>query len=249
MNLASPAPIVEEAVAEKSAYADAAIADRSQQSEQIHVDAPPVVDPALPYDDPMRYAPAIVRTAALVKANKISAQMLRGTTGSDFESEAAICRGAAEKNFLKKWLPLVFDERDFATYGELKKFCLMKEGCIFVFASESDPNPLWALPLDDIVATIEDRDNPDTSSITISPEPITNKQRKNYVTVLLKFRSSKKEKGYQFTFDTEKDPTRAQRFVDALSKSQVRPSTSQISASAVHAKNVAERAMKGQPMI
>ena len=217
MNLATPAPSVEKAAAEKAAYEDAALADRVQQSEPVRVSAAQAVDPALPYDDPMRYAPAIVANPREIARDTLSVATLRGTA-SDFESEVAICRGAPEKNIFKKLFPMIFDERDFATYGELKKYCLVKGDCCFVYGEKTDPKPYYALPLDDFYPIIEDRDKPDKLSITINPEPGTNKQRKEYVTVLLKVRSNKKNQVYQFTFNVEKDPSLPKRFADVVSE-------------------------------
>lgn len=249
MNLAAPAPKVEEAVAEKAAAEDPATADRVQQSEAVRVSSARAVDPALPYDDPMRYAPAIVSNPNRdVLPNALTVETLRGTAGSDFESEVAICRGAPEKNFLKRCLPFFFDERDFATYGELKKYCLVKGDCCFVYGEETDNKPLYAIPLEDFFAQIEDRDKPDKLSITINPEPKTNKQRKEYVTVLLKNRSSAKtEAPFQFTFKVDKDPTLPQRFVDVLPKEKGK--RGRVTASVVEAKVIGREAQKAQPMI
>ena len=223
MNLATPAPQVEEAVAEKAIEQDPALADRVQQSETVRVGAAPSVDPALTYDDPLRFAPANVAQPRAIQPNALSAVVLRGESGADFESEAAVCRGAPGKNFLKRCLPFLFDERDFASYGELKRYCLIKGACCFVYGDETSPKPLYAIPLEDFDAWIEDRDKPDELSITINPEPLTNKQRKEYVTVLLKSRSNKQEAPYQFTFKVDSDPTIPGCFVDAIRKASIAP--------------------------
>jgi hypothetical protein len=239
-------------MAEKAVVEDAATADRVQQSEPATASAAQTVDPALPYDDPMRYAPAIVSNPKDAAPNLLSVNALRGTTGADFESEAAICRGAPEKNVFKKVLPFLFDERDFASYGEMKKYCLVKGDCCFVYNEDSDPKPLYAIPLDDFEATIEDRDCPDIMSITINPEPVTNKQRKQYVTVMLKYKTNRKQAPYQFTFCTENDATLAQRFADAVTKSVSNPARrGRSTASVVEAKDLGRGAAmnKAQPMI
>lgn len=143
-------------------------------------------------------------------------RVLRADGNVAFESFAAICPGAPEKNILKRVFPWVFDERDFATYSELKKFCLMKadENIIFVYADESHAAPLYGLPLDHLVPMVEDRKRPDKFSVTISPLPNTNEAPETMVTVLLK--SDGKTVVHQFTFDTSKDPTLAQRFYDSV---------------------------------
>jgi len=251
MNLATPAPKVEEALAEKATVEDPAIADRVQQSAAARASPVRAVDPALPYDDPMRYAPAIVANPKAIQPNALSVATLRGRTGADFESEVAICRGAPEKNFLKRCLPFLFDERDYASYGELKKYCLVKGDCCFVYGEETNNKPLYAIPLEDFDATIEDRDKPDKLSITINPEPNTNKQRKEYVTVLLKNRSDKMQAPYQFTFKIDRDPTLPQRFVDILAEgySKTKEKRGRVTASVVEANTIGREAQKAQPMI
>jgi membrane protein involved in colicin uptake len=112
MNLAPPAPKVEPAKAEKARQEDRAAADMAQQSEAVRVTAAKLVDPALPVDDPMRYAPFIVANPKQLNPSALSAGVLRGENGSDFESYAAVFRGAPEKIFLKQCLPFFFDERD-----------------------------------------------------------------------------------------------------------------------------------------
>lgn len=253
MNLATAAPEVEEAVAEKAAYQEPATADPAQQSEAVHVGAAPEVDPALPYDDPMRYAPAIVANPQAIQPDALSVVVLRGSSGADFESEAAICRGAPEKNFLRRCLPCVFDERDFASYGELKKYCLVKGDCCFVYAEATSPKPLYAIPLEDFDAWIEDRDNPDKLSITINPEPVTNKQPRECVTILLKSRSNEKQEPFQFTFKVSNDPTLPQRFMDVLRKASTSSDAKEkrvgVTASVAQAKLCGKVAVKTQPMI
>lgn len=248
-NLAAPAPAVEPAVADKAAYSDAAVADMVQQSEPVRVSSAAAVDPALPYDDPMRYAPSIVANPKQLKPDALSVQVLRGTTGSDFESYAAILRGAPEKNFLQKWLPLFFDERDFVSFGEVKKYCLIKGDSCFVYAEESDPSPIYAIPLDDLYAIREDRDNPDKGSITINPRPGTNKPPKNLVTILLKYKKNRKQ-AYQFTFDIDKDPSLPKRFMDVVAKcGDAASKRGRLTASVAVAKVAGKEAEKAQPDI
>ena len=213
MNLASPAPAVEPAVADKAKYEEAASARPARPSEAAVASAAATVDPALPYDDPMRYAPAIL--SKTVERNDLSVDVLRGESGSDFEGYAAVLEGARKKNFFMATLRWMFDERDFVTYGEAKKYVLVKDNTCFVYADTSHPTPLYALPLDNVFAIFEDPDKPDKCSVTVAPVPNTNKPRKSMVTVLLKDRATK-EQVHQFTFDTEQDPTMAQRFYDCV---------------------------------
>ena len=56
----------------------------------------------------------------------MSVAALRGESGSDFEGNAAVLRGAPKKNILKRVLPLCFDERDFVAYGEVRSRVLVR---------------------------------------------------------------------------------------------------------------------------
>jgi hypothetical protein len=215
MNLAAPAPKVEAAVAEKAESVESAKANVAPQSEAVDVGAPEVVDPAVPYNDPLRFAPDIVANPKLFKPDALSVQVLRGQDGADFESYAAVLSGAPEKNFLKRCLPCILDERDYATYGEVKKYCLVKGDTCFIYGYETDNKPLYVIPIDDLYAIQEDPNEPDKGSITISPVPDTNMPRKEMVTILLKYNSNSQQ-AYQFTFDTERDPTLAKRFLDVV---------------------------------
>lgn len=248
-NLAAPAPKVEAAVADKAENVEPATADTATQSEAVNVGAPAAVDPALPYDDPMRYAPACVSNPKLIKPDALSVQLLRGEHGADFESYAAVLRGAPAKNFLKQCLPCIFDERDFATYGEVKKYCLVKGGSCFIYGYETDNKPLYAIPLEDLYAIIEDPEKPDKGSITISPMPNTNKPRKEMVTILLKYKSNS-EQAFQFTFNTETDPTLSKRFFDVVQSSgATEMKRGPVTESVARAKDLSKEAMKAQPAI
>lgn len=248
MNLAAAAPEVEAAVADKAEYTDPAVADMVQQSAEVRVSPARVVDAAVSYDDPMRYAPDIVANPKELKPNALSVQVLRGQSGSDFESYAAVLRGAPDKNFLKRFLPFIFDERDFVAYGEVKKYALVKGDCCFIYGEETDPSPIYAIPLFDLYPIQEDPNKPDKGSITVSPLH-TNKPRKEMVTILLKYKSNNNQ-AYQFTFDTKKDPSLAKRFLDVVQNCGVAAAKrGPVTASVVHAKDVSKEAMKTQPAI
>ena len=249
MNLAEPAPRVEGATADAAAYEEEAKASMVQQSEAPKVAAAAPVDPALVHDDPMHHAPASVKNPITGPTSSVSVAMLRGGSGADLECAAAVLRGAPEKNFLKVCLPCIYDERDFVTYGETKKYIMIKAGTCFVFGQESDPSPLYAIPLDDsIMAVKEDPDNPDPGSMTIDPLPNTNKQPKEIVTILLKYRTNGKQ-AYQFSFDTRTcDRSLPKRFMDLVEKSGSK-SSKPVTASVVKANRVAKEKMKCQPDI
>jgi hypothetical protein len=247
MNLAEPAPRVDPAVADRAERAEPAVADRVQQSEPIRASAAARVEPAAAVDDPMQHAPSNVSNN-VTKPSALSVQTLRGEHGADFESYAAVLRGAPEKNFLKRCLPCIYDERDFVTYGEVKKYALIKGESCFIYGEETDPSPLYAIPLSDLKAVLEDRDHPDPGSITISPMPDTNKSRPEMVTVLLKSKLDGSQQ-YQFTFDTSKDRSRPKRFMEAVERAGGKSRTGPVTASVVHAKQISKEAKKAQPDI
>lgn len=196
-------------MAERASVVGAATADRLGEVEAATADPVRPVEPAnvMPYSRRSLETP---RTEG-----PLPVRVLRADGNVAFESYAAICPGAPEKNVLKRVLPWVFDERDFATYGELKKFCLIKsdENIVYVYADESHASPLYGLPLQDLVPILEDRKRPHKFSITISPLPNSNESPENMVTVLL---TSGKTLVHQFSFDTSKDPTIARRFYDCV---------------------------------
>ena len=188
------------------------------------------------------------------KPSLLGAAALRGNTGSDFESKAAVLRGAPKKDLLKRFLPIIFDERDFVAYGEVERFILVKGSCCFVFTEETDPSPLYSIPLEDIVPKLEDPKKPDKKSVTISPKTFSsnaamreNVSKEEMKTVLLKYRNGKH--AYQFTFDASKDESIAKRFIDALERGQKVPEGKVISESVANAKAVGKKGAKAQPSI
>jgi hypothetical protein len=100
--------------------------------------------------------------------DEMSVQALRGETGADFESKAAVLRGAPKKDILKRWLPFAFDERSFVAYGETLRYVLIKGDCCFVFADQNEPAPLYAIPLDEVYPVLEDPKNPDKVRLDLS---------------------------------------------------------------------------------
>ena len=80
-----------------------------------------------------------------------------------------VLRGVREKNLLAKLLPCVFGERDFVSYGEVLRYVVVKGDNCFIFTEENDPSPLYAIPLHDKTAKREDPNNPEGTSLTISP--------------------------------------------------------------------------------
>jgi hypothetical protein len=154
-NLATPAPRVEKATADRAPSPDTAVADPARSSESVRVEKPEAVEPAV------AGRKETVIEQPQTKRDDMSVQALRGETGADFESKAAVLRGAPKKDILKRWLPFFFDERDFVAYGEALRFVLIKGDCCFVFADQHEPAPLYAIPLDEVYPVLEDPKNPD----------------------------------------------------------------------------------------
>ena len=125
-----------------------------------------------------------------------------------------------EKNLLAKLLPCVFGERDFVSYGEVLRYVVVKGDNCFIFTEENDPSPLYAIALHDKTAKREDPNNPEGTSLTISPT-FKNIAKDDLETVLLKYRGSGKV-AYQFTFNKRDGCNLVDGFlgvVDSLSKS------------------------------
>lgn len=152
-------------------------------------------------------------------------------------------KGRVERNFLRRWFPCVYDERDFVAFGEVARFLFVKGNCIFVYGQETDPNPLYAIQLESVVAMQEDPKNPDADSFTISPRINTNEARENLVTVLLKDRTTRKQ-SYQITFDTSKDNGVAKRFIDVLAVNAKHYGGEVITASVVQSKTTCKTISK-----
>ena len=216
MNYASPAPQVEAAVAATAPLADPAIAAPATEVGAAVLEA----------DSIGTTTPATTTTTATTP--QLTVDMLRAQGSVVFESEVGILPGAPPKNFLKRWLPWFFDERDFVTYREIKKYCVIlslsskeakKDTTIYVYASVSDPSPLYTLSVDEnCTAFIEDRTRPDRSSVTVSPLPDTNLAPLHFVTVLLQTANhrSKRRTIHQFTLDTTNDSSLPERLCACL---------------------------------
>lgn len=214
MNLASPAPRVDLATVAAVKYEESATAQMPEPCEPAVATPAPIVEPAT------EYSPEVIRAVKSARAvgptTSVSVKMLRGEQGADFECYAAIFRGAPAKNIFKVLFPCIYDERDFISYSEVKKYMIIKAATCFVYTEETDPSPLYAIPLEDFTAILEDPKEPDKGSVTVSPVPGTNQPREGLVTVLLKYRETGKQ-AYQFTFDTKTlDKSFPKRFVDLV---------------------------------
>lgn len=238
-HLAQPAPKVEAVFVGKAPLVEEAKTDDARVVSAATVEKAIAVGPAVLFD-PKRDAPQMKVTS---QETGISVQALRGTSGADFESTVALLRGAPKKNFLKKHLPLFFDERDFVSFGEVRRFVVIKGDCCFVFFDDKDVQPLYAIPLDEVIGFVEDPKKPDKLSVTISPNS-TNGSKDEMITVLLKYRINGLQ-AYQFTFDASADRSVAKRFLDVVQNSTTKPKT--VSASIYTANTVGKEAAKSQP--
>jgi hypothetical protein len=251
MNLATPAPQVEPATADTAAKVGPATADQAMEAEAATASpALPVASATTVPEDPLRFAKTSVAPSPL------SVQELRGGSGSDFESYAAVLRGAPSKNFLQRLLPCMYGDRDFVTYGEVKKYLLVKGGTVcFVFGTETDLQPYYAIQLDEMYPILEDPRQPDPHSITVSPVTGTNLPRAEMVTILLKYKSNQQQ-AFQVTFDTKIDPDLAGRFYqivqaasDECKKQGGDDKKEPVSASVQKAIMIGKEAVKAQPEI
>ena len=226
MNLALPAPVVEEAIAPKVENVEPATAEMARPSNSmLHIHPPPIVEPAVPAistntneqeEEQQHHQPPKTSVPPL------SVEGLRTTPGSiHFESDVVILPRAPNKNILQILLPCLYDDRNFVTYGEVKKYCFMKDAVCYVYIDRTDPNPLYQISFHkNLHVQIEDRYHPHRYSTTISPQPDTNLPREEMKTVLIYLKGSSSSGGsgtnqllYQFTFDTTKDSTVADRFL------------------------------------
>ena len=94
---------------------------------------------------------------------------------------------------------------------------MIRGGLCFIYLESTDPSPLYAFSLADVLPEIEDPDHPDKWSCTVSPVANTNKSKPSLVTVLLRNKKRKKV-SYEFTFDTEVDPGVAKKFIDVVQR-------------------------------
>lgn len=197
-----------------------------------------VAAPAARDEEGARAEPAVVDVdAAPVDVDADERPRVRPTSvaalrrGAHLESEAAVVARPDARTWYQKWFPVVFEERNFLSFGEARKLVLVKEGRCFVFHDEHSVAPLYAIPLrggnDDDDGScprpvLEDRKRPHPMSITISPEGVRNLASESMSTVLLMSSDDKKRDKilYQFTFksSSEQDASVvAERFANLVS--------------------------------
>lgn len=207
MNLAPPAPKVESAVADAAAAVEAAAATRAPQSQEVRTSAAPTVEGAVE-------GAATVAVPDQTTPAHLSAQTLAKT--ALWSGRAAVIPGGApKKDALKRWLPAVFDERDFVAFGEVEHFVVVAGASVFVFLRETDQRPLYALDLRECARYVrEDPKRQHKQSVTISPLPKTNLPRPTLVTFLL----WQNDQIYQITVDAEFDKLAGDDFERALQR-------------------------------
>lgn len=233
MDLATPAPKVEEANVEP-APRSSAVAVEPARPEEPALAEPAKVEEENEPSKPL--PPGFTAMGYLEKQSKVSVETLR-KQGVDFESRAAVCRGAPPKNLLKLILPMFFDQRDFVTFSEIARYAVIR-GCVcFVYLEPTDTTPLYAFSLTDLLPPeLEDRSKPDKYSVTVNPVNNTNKPKSDYVTVLLRYKKNKKI-AHQFTFDTEKDKGVVKRFMDVVERNSKMSDSKTVEAAVVGSGN------------
>lgn len=205
-HLAQPAPQAGAATAADAPRVKPATTEDALPVEPATAESPAAVGPAVPFD-----AEKAARPDEDKSIKCLSVKALREKPGFGFESEVAVLKGAPKKDFLKKFLPIIFDERDFVAYGEVRRYVVIKGGSCFVFMDEDGTEPLYAISLFDFKAIMEDPKKLDKFSVNISPITASI-QKEDLVTILLKHHDG--SQGFQFTFDTSKDRSIAKRFLE-----------------------------------
>ena len=227
MVVVDPAPKVEKALAHAAEPREAPYADAALSSSGVKAEVPLPAGAA--YADPPRGSlpeESISNPTSLSMKDcdkKISVEELHMHSKILFEAPAAVIIGQAEKSICQRMIPLLFDERSFLSYGECKRYILITNGTIFVYADITDPSPLYTIELADLIPKEEDSNNPEFYSHTISPEantglPFQNKSKESLSTVLLK---KGKAIEFQFAFDkSEAGSDAAEKFITAVMSSK-----------------------------
>lgn len=227
--LAKPAPYVGTAKAQAADVSKSVKVEAAEVVEEPNIDAAPVVSGAVVGDD-LKFAPKAVPG----KASVLSVAELK-KQGNEFESEAAVIKGRATKDILKRCLPFFYDERDFLAFGEVRRYIFVRGHCIFVYGQKTDPNPLYVIEIQKLRAEIENPAKQDKYSFTISPQAGTNISGSYFTTILLKDKHTGKQL-YQITFDTRDDKSLVKRFMDIMSVNAKQYERQVISASVVDEK-------------
>lgn len=217
--LAAPAPNVEEETVsvEKAPKVENVFAEPAISEERVVVEEAPVVKPAVAGGENDYKSSSSSEQPRLAKgrsqSHPLSLETLRGATGSDFESIAAVVPRPGSRKWYQKWFPIVFEERHFLSFGEAQKLILVKGGCCFIFTDDLSVSPLYAIPLGNLFPVLEDRKKPHPRSITISPVGINNLSSDSIQTVLLMLGDTIE---FQFSFNIKDGQTNAKKFMDVV---------------------------------
>lgn len=149
-------------------------------------------------------------------------RLKQGPTGIVFEGAAGVCKGMEMHGVrrvtlaLSRFLPAIYDQRDFVSYGEILRYVVVKDNILFVYAEKTDPNYLYMIPLESLKAVKEDPNHPHERSVTISPGYGTgnNRQDENIVNVLLL--EARNRLVYQIAFNISQDKDIADTFVGVV---------------------------------
>ncbi len=125
MYQAEPARPVSPARAERAPSTDELYVEPAKPSESPIVEAAPKVEAATENAAP--YVPPTTTN----KEDDWSYRYL--VHNCDFKCKASVSKGAPPKDILRRLLPLIFDERDFVAYGEVRRlpqtFCMDQKFC------------------------------------------------------------------------------------------------------------------------
>jgi hypothetical protein len=154
--------------------------------------------------------------------NDIPIEKLKEATGTSFEGPAGVCKGMTMSGirkctlFLSKFLPAIYDERDFVSLGEIMRYIAVKDDVLFVYAEKTDPTYLYSIPLETLQAVKEDPKKPHKRSVTISPGYGSgiSRQDDNIENALLLDAQGKLV--YQITFNCKDDKEITNRFITAV---------------------------------
>ena len=221
MYMAESAPRVDPALAMAALETERASAEQAIPTEAPRPERVDPVEPAVAGMVPVVAASVEPMAPMSVEALRGGGEKSKnGSLSLLLESPAAVVRGAPEKNFLHKALPFLFQERDVVSFGQVQRYVVIKGDCCFVFGEKTDPKPLYAIPLTDLKPYMEDRNRPDKDSFAVSPSVGSNVSKEDLETVLLKYPNG--HQAFQFTFNTQENPSAAQRFYDAFEQQPYR---------------------------
>lgn len=139
----------------------------------------------------------------------------------------------------------------------LSFFHVFKGSVCFVFGTETDLQPYYAIELEEVDPIQEDSTRLDPCSVTVSPLPGSNLPRPEMITILLKYKTNHKQ-AFQLTFDTKNDPDLAQRFYTVVKAASAAANDDKksgggpkpvVSASVAKAAMIGKEAAKAQPEI